>query len=314
MTFSSASLAVLAIIAAFAMESMAAPNSSADVRCKLPNDPLIVPITPNAMNKGWAMSANQECKPGDYCPYACAPGYFSRQWNPDSAIHHNTMDGGLLCQKDGLLAKPFPNEPYCVRGLDNTNIVNKLGESVSACQTVYPGNEEMLIPTVVASNQQSSINVPSRDYWQGTSAQYYVNPSGTNNNQCVWGDASKPIGNWAPFVFGAGEGMEDVTFLSVRYNPDYERAGQSTAKAYSVRIECKDPSKCNGLPCKCENGRCSKDNGCTVAVRTGGQASFVLYGEDTINYTPSLQDSNAPIIPVDEVVTPQMLQIANDCP
>ncbi|KAI9598977.1 hypothetical protein BDF19DRAFT_429710 [Syncephalis fuscata] len=273
MTFSSASLAALAIIAAFAMESMAAPNSSADVRCKLPNDPLIVPITPNAMNKGWAMSANQECKPGDYL-------------ESKSTIHHNTMDGGLLCHKNGSLAKPFPNEPYCIRGLQNTSIVNKLGKSVSACQTVYPGNEEMLIPTVVASNQQSSINVPPRSYWQGTSAQYYVNPSGTNKNQCVWGDASKPIGNWAPFVFGAGEGMEGITFLSVRYNPDYERAGQSTAKAYSVRIECKDPSKCNGLSCKCENGRCSKDNGCTVAVRTGGQASFVLYGKDTINYKP----------------------------
>ncbi|RKP26368.1 hypothetical protein SYNPS1DRAFT_3184, partial [Syncephalis pseudoplumigaleata] len=217
--------------------------------CKLPRDPLIVPITPGGKNQGWAMSVDQECKPGMYCPYACAPGYYSRQWNPQSTLKKNTMDGGLICKSDGSLTKPFPSQPYCVRGLANVSIVNKLGKSVSACQTVYPGNEEMLIPTVVAPGGKSVINVLPTSYWQKTSAQYYVNPAGTNANQCRWGKSSVPTGNWAPFVFGAGQGMGGITFISVRYNPDYERAGHSTAKAYGVRIECDDPSKCNGLPC-----------------------------------------------------------------
>ncbi|KAI8058100.1 hypothetical protein BDF22DRAFT_663816, partial [Syncephalis plumigaleata] len=267
------------IAVTFAVQISAVPNGSSIIRCKLPNDPLIVPITPNARNQGWAMS------PGMYCPYACAPGYFSRQWNPQSTIKENTMDGGLICKDNGSLQKPFPSEPYCVAGLKNVNI------SVSACQTVYPGNEEMLIPTVVASGKQAAINVPSTAYWQKTSAQYYINPAGTNKDH--W--------NWAPFVFGAGEGMEDVTFVSVRYNPDYERAGQQTSKAYNVRIECEDPSKCSGLPCQCANGKCTQENGCTIAVRKGGKASFVLYGKDTIGYTPSLHDSSTPVIPVHEV-------------
>jgi hypothetical protein len=166
---------------------------------------------------------------------------------------------------------------------------------------VYPGNEEMLIPTMVASDKQAVINVLSINYWQKTSAQYYVNPAGINNSQCQWGNVSMPIGNWAPFVFGAGGGMEGSTFISVRYNPDYERAGRQTSKAYNVRIECEDPSKCNGFPCQRANGKCTQVNGCTVAVCKGDKASFMLYGKDTIGYIPSFQNSNAPIISVHEV-------------
>ncbi|RKP10723.1 hypothetical protein THASP1DRAFT_4123, partial [Thamnocephalis sphaerospora] len=198
---------------------------------------------------GWAMSYNQECTAGMYCPYACAPGYYSAQWNPDSTLTSNTMDGGVICEADGSLRKPFPDQPFCQQGLGNARINNLLSQSISACQTVYPGNEEMLIPTVVQSGGSSPLNVLPTSYWQSTSAQYYVNPAGTDSDQCVWGNASMPIGNWSPYVFGAGQGMEDITFVSIRYNPDYERAGRSPATTYNVRIECDDPSKCNGLPC-----------------------------------------------------------------
>lgn len=51
-------------------------------QCQFPADVGLVPITPGAQNAGWAMSPNQPCLPGNYCPYACPPGQVSMQWDP----------------------------------------------------------------------------------------------------------------------------------------------------------------------------------------------------------------------------------------
>jgi hypothetical protein len=54
-------------------------------QCQFPtDDPNLVAVTPNAKNAGWAMSPDQECKPGSYCPFACKPGMVMAQWDPDS--------------------------------------------------------------------------------------------------------------------------------------------------------------------------------------------------------------------------------------
>lgn len=51
-------------------------------QCQFPTDVGLVPVTPNAANAGWAMSPNQPCEPGNYCPYACPPGQVMMQWDP----------------------------------------------------------------------------------------------------------------------------------------------------------------------------------------------------------------------------------------
>ena len=51
-------------------------------QCVFPSDAGLVPVTPGEQNAGWAMSPNQPCLPGNYCPYACPPGQVSMQWNP----------------------------------------------------------------------------------------------------------------------------------------------------------------------------------------------------------------------------------------
>lgn len=51
-------------------------------QCQFPTNVGLVPVTPNAQNAGWAMSPNQPCLPGNYCPYACPPGQVSMQWDP----------------------------------------------------------------------------------------------------------------------------------------------------------------------------------------------------------------------------------------
>lgn len=49
-------------------------------------DPNLVAITPNEENAGWAMSPDQPCEPGMYCPIACKPGMVMAQWDPDSSF------------------------------------------------------------------------------------------------------------------------------------------------------------------------------------------------------------------------------------
>lgn len=60
-------------------------------QCQFPTDVGLVPITPNAQNAGWAMSPNQPCLPGNYCPYACPPGQVMMQWDPQATSYAYPM-------------------------------------------------------------------------------------------------------------------------------------------------------------------------------------------------------------------------------
>lgn len=51
--------------------------------CSLPDDPDLVAI-PGSMNNGFAMSPNQVCTSGTYCPIACVPGKVMNQWKPNT--------------------------------------------------------------------------------------------------------------------------------------------------------------------------------------------------------------------------------------
>jgi hypothetical protein len=51
-------------------------------QCQFPTNVGLVPVTPDQQNAGWAMSPNQPCLPGNYCPYACPPGQMMAQWDP----------------------------------------------------------------------------------------------------------------------------------------------------------------------------------------------------------------------------------------
>lgn len=57
--------------------------------CVFPGDedPNLVAI-PGEKNGGWALSPDQECKTGSYCPIACKPGMVMAQWDPDSTFDY----------------------------------------------------------------------------------------------------------------------------------------------------------------------------------------------------------------------------------
>lgn len=149
-------------------------NTSIEKRggtCKFPtDDDNLVAVTPGEMNGGWAMSPDQSCTYDSYCPYACKPGMVMAQWDPDSTYTYPaSMNGGLYCNKNGEVEKPFSSKPYCVDGTGTVKAINKCSSKMSWCQTVLPGNEAMLIATEVDS--EAVIAVPDTSYWCETAAQ-----------------------------------------------------------------------------------------------------------------------------------------------
>lgn len=56
-------------------------------QCRFPTNAGLVAVTPGSQNAGWAMSPNQPCLPGNYCPYACPPGQVSMQWDPSATSY-----------------------------------------------------------------------------------------------------------------------------------------------------------------------------------------------------------------------------------
>jgi hypothetical protein len=76
--------------------------------------------------------------------------------------------------------------------------------------TELSGTESETIPITTHAGGSAELACPDNGKyykWDGkpTSAQYYINPKGTPENEaCQWGDGSKSIGNWAPVNLGVG--------------------------------------------------------------------------------------------------------------
>lgn len=56
-------------------------------QCAFPTNAGLVPVTPTSSNAGWAMSPDQSCTPGSWCPYACPPGQVGTNWNPKATSY-----------------------------------------------------------------------------------------------------------------------------------------------------------------------------------------------------------------------------------
>jgi len=87
-----------------ASEELISAPKSMDKRttCSLPDHPDLVRV-PGADNNGFAMSPDQSCDSGKYCPYACVPGKVMAQWEPNSSYNYpqsmvsNTPRAGAGC-------------------------------------------------------------------------------------------------------------------------------------------------------------------------------------------------------------------------
>ncbi|KAL3233459.1 Uncharacterized protein RNJ44_03499 [Nakaseomyces bracarensis] len=267
--------------------------------CSFPNYPGMVAVQKQGKNGGWAMNTDQECSYGTWCPYACEPGKLMAQW--DSGVttysYPGSQNGGLFCDSNGNLQKGFPDRDYCVDGKGTVQIVNDAsGGDVAVCQTVLPGNEDMLIPNNVGKGTSLVIAVPGPDYFASTAAHYYINPPGISTDQaCQWGSNNNPYGNWCAYVAGANQDSNGNTFVKIGWNPIYLEQStpfRNTNPTFGVRIECDDPSQCDGLPCSIDPGSMAVNqvsassssasgaggaNYCIVTAKNGAKAKIVVF-------------------------------------
>lgn len=221
-----------------------------DGTCQLPSDKGLVKI-PGQDNGGWAMSPDQKCTAGSYCPYACPSGQLMAQWDTDakSYSYPDSQNGGLHCNQDGTVSKPFSNKPYCMDGKGTVQAKNNAGSSVAFCQTVLPGNEAMLIPTSVDDGSEEQLAVPGTDYFAQTASHFYINPPGVSTTDgCIWGSKDKPHGNWTPYVAGANMDDNGQTFVKIGWNPKYIDDFKDKP-SFGIRVTC-DDGDCDGLPCE----------------------------------------------------------------
>ncbi|EPX73594.1 beta-glucosidase Adg3 [Schizosaccharomyces octosporus yFS286] len=252
------------------------------VHCPFPYAEKMVAVTPKEGNAGWAISPNQYCTSGSWCPYACEPGYVMGQWSPQATSYSypESMHGGLYCDHDGNAVKPFGDRDYCYPGVGNVFAIDKTGEGVSFCQTVLPGNEAMLIPTWISADSEQVLAVPDASYWVSTAAHYYINPPGVSTNEgCIWGTSEKPYGNWAPYVAGANMDENNITYVKLGANPIYlDDPYWSTIKpSFGLKLECEGDT-CSGLPCYIDP-REKGVQGCPDGSPNGaGNACFCVVG------------------------------------
>lgn len=173
--------------------------------------------------------------------------------------------------------------------------MNKAGKAVAFCQTVLPGNEAMLIPTLV--EELSTLAVPGMSYWCETAAQYYVNAPGVSVEEaCIWGTSANPVGNWSPYTAGANTVSNGDTYLKIGWNPIYLEPTtpfRDVKPEFGIEILC-DGDGCNGLPCRIDpstmgvNEMSAPDvftgaggaTGCVVTVPSGAKANIVVFDLD----------------------------------
>lgn len=237
---------------AFALYVNGAPLEKRDVTCKFPSNQGLISVTSDQSNAGWAMSPDQKCVGGSYCPYACPSGQLMAQWDKSATTYSypSSQNGGIYCNTDGTISKPFDRD-YCVDGAGTLTANNKADKEVAFCQTVLPGSEAMLIPTEVKAGDDNDLAVPGPDYYAGTAAHYYVNSPGySTEDACIWGTKDQAKGNWAPYVAGANQDKNGNTYVKIGWNPKYLDDFDGVLPKFGIRITCDDESKCNGLQCE----------------------------------------------------------------
>ncbi|CCD22837.1 SUN domain-containing protein NDAI_0A06830 [Naumovozyma dairenensis CBS 421] len=266
--------------------------------CAFPNYDGMVAVQKSGKNAGWAMHNDQECSYGSWCPYACEPGKLMGQWDPSVTTYSypGSQNGGLYCDSNGNLQKMNSDKDYCYDGTGTVSAVNSCsGGDVSFCQTILPGNEEMLIPTLVSKGSSKTLAVPGPDYWASTAAHYYINPPGVGvDDACQWGSTANPCGNWSPYVAGANTDSNGNTFVKIGWNPIYLETScpfKDKKPTFGIKITCDDKSQCDGLDCAIDpsvndiNGVSSSQsssgagggNFCVVTAKKGAKAKIEVF-------------------------------------
>ncbi|TVY47121.1 Secreted beta-glucosidase [Lachnellula occidentalis] len=162
------------------------------------------------------------CQENSFCSYACPAGYQKSQWPVDNQGSTKQSVGGLYCDSQGMLQLTNPDfKQLCIKGAGGVTIESTVGDVISVCRTDYPGTEAETVPLSV-NNGDTGIDLCNPDKatyysWEGagTSAQYYLNPSGHGPDEaCWWNVEGSGLGNYSPVNLGTGS-TDGQTFLSI---------------------------------------------------------------------------------------------------
>lgn len=225
------------------------------------------------------------CKEGQYCSYACKPGYQKTQWPGKQGATGQSV-GGLKCEGGKLkLTRGDVTKKLCEKGTDKVSIkvTNRMGKGAAVCRTDYPGTESETVPSWAEAGGSIDLACPEgENYYRDmndnpTSAQYYVNNAGVGLEEaCQWGSPDKPTGNYSPLNIGAGYSA-GAAWLSIFQNWPSQKTEYLD---FAVHIEGDDiVGKCRykgGKYCSGDNyDNCNDREGCTVTVKSG-EARFVF--------------------------------------
>jgi hypothetical protein len=189
--------------------------------------------------------------------------------------------GGLYCNKDGTLEMPDGSiaKTLCMKGTDKVTIrvQNNLTESVSICQTDYPGTESETVPSTVGAGRTVDLACPDQTLYyhhlgKKTSAQYYINRKGVPENEaCWWSDGTKAVGNWAPMNLGVSFDS-DVPKAHISLFQNRPTTDEKLDFTVEFLLEQPNRMKCRysgGKWCSGDNYEKCNDNDCDVAFDSG---------------------------------------------
>ncbi|XBW38007.1 hypothetical protein QEN19_003592 [Hanseniaspora menglaensis] len=254
-------------------------SSSAGTCSFISNGDDVVAVGVSGKNNGYAMHSDQECSFDSWCPYACKPGMLMAQFDSSVTTYEGyptSMYGGIYCSADGEIQLKNEGQGYCYEGKGTVSVDNQLSSNVAFCQTVLPGNEEMLIPTNIDGGDTQVLAVPGTEYWAKTAAHFYVNPPGVSTSDaCFWGSTANPWGNWSPYVAGANMDDNGNTFVKIGWNPIYfENTSpyKNTKPSFGLQITCAE-GDCEGLPCMIDP---ASDNLNSVTGPNGAETNFCV--------------------------------------
>ncbi|ESZ99503.1 hypothetical protein SBOR_0068 [Sclerotinia borealis F-4128] len=219
------------------------------------------------------------CVKGSFCSYACPAGFQKSQW-PSAQGSTGESIGGLYCNSNGKLELSRSSvKQLCTAGSGSVKVQNKLDSIVSVCRTDYPGLEAETVPLSTSPGNTYNLTCPdASDYysWEGlpTSAQYYINPKGTDTAEaCVWGSTGGNVGNWAPVNAGVGKDSSGTTWLSIIPNTPTNTYGTLD---FTITIEGDVSGKCSYSSGTYYNNGVESSTGCTVSITSGGTATYVF--------------------------------------
>jgi len=172
-------------------------------------------------------------------------GHCDGTWNYGTSTH------GVYCREDGTLE--LPPTPLCSLGETYVYAENQLDTHIYLCQTVFPGHEIFLIPTLVRPGESVMITTQPVDFWHGptyskpTHGDFYVSFAGADIMEaCTWDEFSPSGAALLPYEIGSGVEDNGVVYSTHYFYQQPNSEVPASKVGYTLDLECEssEPGVC----------------------------------------------------------------------